>query len=209
MWGGDPATRHRTRWRPHFNPRPPCGGRLRVHQRDHGHRHFNPRPPCGGRRLKRGPHIDPSRISIHAPRVGGDDRHRVRLHQGVAFQSTPPVWGATPSMSGPMGNFAFQSMPPVWGATRTPRICFWPISDFNPRPPCGGRLCRAPCAASAPYFNPRPPCGGRLDVAQCRVGGAHISIHAPRVGGDLSGLRLRIEPAVFQSTPPVWGATSL
>ena len=35
--------------------------------------HFNPRPPCGGR------HND-----------------RQDLAAGIIFQSTPPVWGATP-----------------------------------------------------------------------------------------------------------------
>ena len=36
-----------------------------------------------------------------------------------------------------------------------------------------------------------------------------ISIHAPRVGGDVSvGLRTRTM-WIFQSTPPVWGATNL
>ena len=34
-----------------------------------------------------------------------------------------------------------------------------------------------------------------------------ISIHAPRVGGDLTILATGLIPAVFQSTPPGWGAT--
>ena len=34
-----------------------------------------------------------------------------------------------------------------------------------------------------------------------------MEIHAPRVGGDLTKLDLLEISIVFQSTPPVWGAT--
>ena len=36
----------------------------------------------------------------------------------------------------------------------------------------------------------------------------HISIHAPRVGGDAIDDVLALFEVLFQSTPPVWGATS-
>ena len=35
------------------------------------------------------------KISIHAPRVGGDGHARFIIHRKRVFQSTPPVWGAT------------------------------------------------------------------------------------------------------------------
>ena len=123
-------------------------------------------------------------ISIHAPRVGCDAiiNHRpfrlrnfnprtpcgVRLPSFLflplflEFQSTHPVWGATPSSPTstppwtnfnprtpcgvrPTGRFAhtgsaeFQSTHPVWGATESPLA---PAADsyFNPRTPCGVRL---------------------------------------------------------------------
>ena len=38
--------------------------------------------------------------------------------------------------------------------------------------------------------------------------GAVISIHAPRAGGDTSGLGVSPAFSQFQSTPPVRGATS-
>ena len=34
-----------------------------------------------------------------------------------------------------------------------------------------------------------------------------ISIHAPRVGGDILWIRSAWVSSLFQSTPPVWGAT--
>ena len=57
----------------------------------------------------------------------------------------------------------FQSTPLVWGATAAAlsRLGY----DF--------------------YFNPRPPCGGRLRGIAKNPGVTIISIHAPRVGGDL------------------------
>ncbi len=80
------------------------------------------------------------------------------------------------------------------------------------------------------HFNPRPPCGGRpngdlalryqreISIHAPRVGGDplrqervpdrdHISIHAPRVGGDASSVSFAVPLLLFQSTPPVWGAT--
>ena len=62
--------------------------------------------------------------------------------------------------------------------------------------------------ATAQYhFNPRPPCGGRqiedIDLRVARV----ISIHAPRAGGDSLYARGEKFWAIFQSTPPVRGAT--
>ena len=82
------------------------------------------------------------------------------------FQSTPPVWGATWSPACPGRVQRFQSTPPVWGAT-SPLV--WSENSRS-------------------YFNPRPPCGGRRDKALVVPGLDEISIHAPRVGGDLDDL---------------------
>ena len=34
-------------------------------------------------------------VSIHAPRVGGDDQGYTEQLKLMEFQSTPPAWGAT------------------------------------------------------------------------------------------------------------------
>ena len=80
------------------------------------------------------------------------------------------------------------------------------------------------------YFNPRAPCGARPDCCSVRSCYHRISIHAPRVGRD-SDIEPRPSPPldfnprapcgarpfhtwntakldIFQSTRPVWGATS-
>ena len=118
----------------------------------------------------------------------------------------------------------------MWGATQQGSHGGVPLSDFNPRPPCGGRQINlttavgavqfqstppvwgATCSGSQPgctcsNFNPRPPCGGRLvNSYHYNLWRKIISIHAPRVGGDLDAQGDH-EQGVFQSTPPVWGAT--
>ena len=125
----------------HFNPRPPCGGRLflflhsffifgfqstspvwrtTVYLPDivgSGY-DFNPRPPCGGR-LVRNIHLTKLRgISIHVPRVEDDLTKCKKTLRTNSFQSTSPVWRTTNSELDMVSS----------------------DSDFNPRPPCGGRL---------------------------------------------------------------------
>ena len=123
--------------------------------------------------------------------------------------------------------------------------------DFNPRSPCGERPYWWPRRSGPENFNPRSPCGERPAPpgqtmprrrfqSTLPVWGAtnpvrqtgcndRISIHAPRVGSDLSppkgastpknfnprspcgerraGMLAAERAAVFQSTLPVWGAT--
>ena len=146
-------------------------------------RHFNPRFPHGERRLR------------HA--LVCDIRE---------FQSTLPAWGATfcqpiyeawltisihaPRVGSdrrlllPTRRCAFQSTLPAWGATTTNTIFSVSFKNFNPRSPRGER--RICCVIrTAP----------------------DISIHAPRVGSDLSSFAVVVASTVFQSTLPAWGAT--
>ncbi len=101
-------------------------------------------------------------ISIHAPREGGDENIRRLYHDGIVFQSTPPVRGATLCAGGCISVFsAFQSTPPVRGATvsEKSKIQLQGISIHAPRE------------------------GG--DVNSVSVAAEYdISIHAPREGGD-------------------------
>ena len=127
----------------------------------------------------------------------------------VRFQSTHPVWGATAcrqniaqvaviSIHAPrvgcdrisgfkwVHPISFQSTHPVWGATlQSTSISMLNILHFNPRTPCGVRHGGGTC------------CGRRRS----------ISIHAPRVGCDLTLPWLAASTKKFQSTHPVWGAT--
>ena len=73
------------------------------------------------------------------PRVGSDVTLIILTLITTKFQSTLPVWGATP-MQIPL---------PVR-----------PI-DFNPRAPCGERQLPALQRGTDGHFNPRSPCGER------------------------------------------------
>ena len=140
VWRETAGCLPRRRRHNHFNPLPPCGGRLvrtlrRLLQarfqstpsvwretgdevtRDAGKRDFNPLPPCGGRRCKwwgewNRMHFNP------LPPCGGRRKRSKNYVQGLQFQSTPSVWRETPHR-------------------RRLGLC---RRDFNPLPPCGGRL---------------------------------------------------------------------
>ena len=102
------------------------------------------------------------------------------------FQSTHPVWGATTEERLTFTPAGFQSTHPVWGATRKHQRDWIYWADFNPRTPCGVRhLPFWQNAFGKIDFNPRTPCGVR----------PHIYIYVNRKNK-------------FQSTHPVWGATS-
>ena len=78
-------------------------------------------------------------ISIHAPRAGGDVRGQIAMLELIIFQSTPPVRGAT------LNDFRSRMEKKI--SIHAPRAggdCHTPVngpqaSNFNPRPPCGGR----------------------------------------------------------------------
>ena len=82
------------------------------------------------------------------------------------FQSTLPVWGATETSITCMQSRLFQSTLPVWGAT----------------PPAGGR---------GRIFQSTLPVWGATLLPDNSGQRQCISIHAPRVGSDWTGLTMR------------------
>ena len=74
VWGGDYRRSSRSRRPPHFNPRPPCGGRPSVQWYCTSLARFQSTPPVWGATF--------SDVADSIPQ---------------SFQSTPPVWGATHS----------------------------------------------------------------------------------------------------------------
>ena len=101
----------------HFNPLPPCGGRLNVICVRHAEHNFNPLPPCGGRRPCPQTILAPLAISIHSLRVEGDCPHRRRrgLCHPISIHSLRVEGDPVRSNSAAHGH------------------------NFNPLPPCGGR----------------------------------------------------------------------
>ena len=126
-------------------------------------------------------------ISIHAPREGGDHAPQLPMPQKHGqFQSTPPAGGATPDGKALYGRIRYFNPRPPRGGRLVSSGSAAGVCYFNPRPPRGGRRPRVVSSAAMIYFNPRPPRGGRRwGEAQPLGGDKGISIHAPRVGGDL------------------------
>ena len=127
----------------YFNPRAPCGARLRHMLREKAPRNFNPRAPCGARPPRGATSRRLADISIHAPRVGRDNG-RLNPSKGMKrFQSTRPVWGATSVND---GKAYLQNI-----SIHAPRVGRDAGKRFD-------QVCRA-------YFNPRAPCGARRQVS--------------------------------------------
>ena len=239
---------------PNFNPRSPCGERLpfalRVFSTASS---FQSTLPVWGATGRGWRGRCDTRISIHAPRVGSDLRRRrsrrgrrdfnprspcgerllalLLTIDGVEFQSTLPVWGAT--VTGDPGTQAaveFQSTLPVWGATPTwcsiwvsPRISIhaprvgsdcspggrqtrWP--NFNPRSPCGERQFLLLEAVTIPQFQSTLPVwGATVAAGQAAHGNDDFNPRSP-CGERLDESVKALQVVQFQSTLPVWGATS-
>ena len=164
----------------YFNPRPPCGGRRQLVLAATSTSDFNPRPRAGGDFGMAGGNGLNQAISIHAPRAGGDGSVSSQSQVQFRFQSTPRAAGINTSGT--------------------------PISIHAPR--AGGDGAEGwNCIKTDTNFNPRPPCGGRLADSAYDKCVVHISIHAPRAGGDNKPTAKIRAICIFQSTPPVRGAT--
>ena len=125
-------------------------------------------------------------ISIHVPRVEDDLLCAVVHILPLLFQSTSPVWRTTGwgRRSGQVCCISIHV--PRVEDDRKSRKRYSKRSNFNPRPPCGGRrFQQAKIMRFSSYFNPRPPCGGRPNHALNSGQSTFISIHVPRVEDDV------------------------
>ena len=145
------------------------------------------------------------------------------------FQSTPPMWGATPCPCYPpclhchfnlrprMGGdhelqnawrraWQFQPTPPVWGATKRsmPRVLSRMI--FQPTPPVWGATTRSRTEDIESMISTHAPrVGGDLPGDDLISRRSKISTHAPRVGGDLHHLGLLFMLRISTHAPRVGG----
>ena len=169
-------------------------------------------------------------ISIHAPRVGSDcsgGRHRKSRSN---FNPRSPCGERLFRLSRLLRRFPFQSTLPVWGATtgeiKLPSDAV--ISIHAPR--VGSDLSQTVIDNALPGISIHAPRVGSDDGSILGISYRNISIHAPRVGSDGSSLssrsrgrnfnprspcgerpsllRVSTTPFRFQSTLPVWGATT-
>ena len=148
-------------------------------------RHFNPRSPCGERRYECPVPVCSAAISIHAPRVGSDYfRISGDLGRPISIHA-PRVGSDFVTVSKLLPILRFQSTLPVWGATHQGHV----------------RSDRKTISIHAPRV-------GSDSEPTISESWLFISIHAPRVGSDPMRSPHFSHPCLFQSTLPVWGATS-
>ena len=101
--------------------------------------------------------------------------------------------------------FDFNPLPPCGG--RLSSCYHLPVKhNFNPLPPCGGRLHSAMRHAVHLHFNPLPPCGGRPDERNGRPATRYFN-PLPPCGGRHPCGRAGKDFKAFQSTPSVWRET--
>ena len=147
---------------------------------------FNPRPPCGGRLRISAAASEYHRISIHVPRVEDDIDICPMCVLKFGFQSTSPVWRTTDGYE-----IAFESSP---------------ISIHVPR--VEDDTTRSTSSANITNFNPRPPCGGRLRKLDLLRGRGRFQSTSP-VWRTTYRSASFYNYKKFQSTSPVWRTTPL
>ncbi|EFT83508.1 hypothetical protein HMPREF0620_0513 [Parascardovia denticolens DSM 10105 = JCM 12538] len=204
--GSDFAASARSPRRRDFNPRSPCGERLKSCDREPGEWDFNPRSPCGERLITtrtvsiftlfqstlplRGATTGyPEQsiegcISIHAPLAGSDPCSRGPEKKDIDFNPRSPCGERPKSLPLVYNRELFQSTLPLRGATVRDEPLPFLFRHFNPRSPCGERPQSVDFYDLHLNFNPRSPCGER-PVAVCLLCRSDfISIHAPLAGSD-------------------------
>ena len=176
-----------------FYPRPPRGGRPMLFILSAGQKISIHALREEGDGVEQHGKMRPM-ISIHALREEGDAASGLRQSALWYFYPRPPRGGRLAMSVGFIPARIFLSTPSARRATacnvvqiqldkisihalreegdRIILIQYWPVSNFYPRPPRGGRLglLRGPCRGSGDFY-PRPPRGGRpAGAAACRCG---------------------------------------
>ena len=191
-----------------FNPRTPCGVRLRaVQHREHGRAisihaplagcdrrrdrnvgyrlYFNPRTPCGVRLMANELPNGPLPFQSTHP-LRGATLKNLHLQKVIMISIHAPLAGCDGAIASPrVPSGIFQSTHPLRGATQDYDLTVGKFIDFNPRTPCGVRRELSIFASWSFVFQSTHPLRG-----------------ATLVVADLAALVL-----LFQSTHPLRGAT--
>ena len=122
---------------------------------------FYPRPPCGGRRTARHRMLTRWTISIHVPLAGDDGRGAAFPKNIIKISIHVPLAGDDHGVRNSQLHFVISIHVPLAGDDVWRAMCAKRISNFYPRPPCGGRPARSSVFLQGQHFYPRPPCGGR------------------------------------------------
>ena len=184
--GSDESTDAETADRQQFQSTLPVwGATVPGGEGGRGSGYFNPRSPCGERQPLADLIVDRKKFQSTLPVWGATALGKIRPLSHAISIHAPRVGSDGDALYADALVLRFQSTLPVWGATWTTILVTRVSANFNPRSPCGERPERASQAAQRCNFNPRSPCGERPNQISHRADGR-----------------------LFQSTLPVWGATS-
>ena len=148
----------------------------------------------------------PSKFQSTHPVRGATPNSQERAPSNT-FQSTHPVRGATAYVFHPRLDHCISIHAPLAGCDGGAVACGagGAISIHAPLAGCDTKMT---CSYShSTYFNPRTPCGVRLCGRGASRAAGLISIHAPLAGCDRAGIRQTSKTIQFQSTHPLRGAT--
>ena len=209
-----------------FNPRTPCGVRL-VSLAEKGDIDISIHAPLAGcdGRGKRTSGSRPKFQSTHPLRgatrflfvISGwstfQSTHPLRgatwdeqiLTYMLVFQSTHPLRGATPLIKKANSGDIISIHAPLAGCDQAPHPKARRSSDFNPRTPCGVRLCLPSCIDQGSKFQSTHPLRGATDRIKDKARIIIISIHAPLAGCDYAALGLSAEEFVISIHAPLAG----
>ena len=225
------ATAGGNRWRlrfRYFNPRLPCGRRLRHlgdNRRDPrfqspppmreatfrcsrfaSHLNFNPRLPCGRRQEIRNLAFYAGKISIPASHAGGDQLDRT-INDKFCISIPASHAGGDPESSISMPISIISIPASHAGGDGKGQLAICSVQHFNPRLPCGRRP-----GASVTFdtvllnFNPRLPCGRRRSLVNTMYDRSSFQSPPPmREATARNNVISRC--AKFQSPPPMREAT--
>ena len=146
--------------------------------------YFNPRAPYGARRPRQRREDAPAFISIHAPHTGRDPTLIIAFVNGIVFQSTRPIRGAT------------------WSPVDMPsgvNISIHAPHTGRDEPPKGRH--------DGQWISIHAPHTGRDAANWADCDAPTISIHAPHTGRDPLWQTSPHWSKIFQSTRPIRGAT--
>ena len=100
-------------------------------------------------------HFLPPKISIHAPRVGGDAHAGAKYLEEVDFNPRPPCGGRRINHAALPATRGISIHAPRVGGDYFEEVRTVQEEDFNPRPPCGGRQQKPPNNAAVFAKNKR------------------------------------------------------
>ena len=202
--GATAADAHSTPWGCYFNPRPPRGGRQKELPLRLPRQHFNPRPREGGDSQTLGRYPGAATISIHAPREGGRHRWNTWPRRACYFNPRPREGGDIPEQVA-ISYWDISIHAPRKGGDPPRAVRPTRQIDFNPRPPRGGRRIHLPITFGISVFQSTPPARGATTRHHGHQHDRHISIHAPREGGDCMRSDCRCCQPYFNPRPPRGG----